>query len=246
MISLYSYLLPAIIKLARENRPVTRNVTIAAAILSAIGGILYYSRSTLPEDWAFLGNGVALLLIWGGASVTAVGLLAIAPIDILGIEDELEPIRQEREEIQQRIDRETRPDITDNILLNLNQINEYYTINKSQARSSFRSSVFAIIVGLLTIVGGVWIFYLQPESNVQLATVSTVGGVLAEFIGAAYFVLYNKTMDQANHLHDRLVKMQDTMLAISLCDRLEDNPSRHDAIKQVITALLTREAPSST
>jgi hypothetical protein len=246
MIGLYSDLLPAIIKVARENRRVTLYVTILAAILAVIGGILYYSRSNLPERWSSLGTSVALVLIWGGISVTAIGLLAIAPIDILGVEDELKPLRQEREEIQQRIDQETQPDITDNILLNLNQINEYYTINKSQARSSFRSSVFAIIVGLLTIIGGVWIYYLQPESNVQLAAVSTMGGLLAEFIGAAYFVLYNKTMDQANRLHDRLVKMQETMLAINLCGQLEEGPSRHDAIKQVITALLTRDAPSTT
>ena len=40
----------------------------------------------------------------------------------------------------------------DKIDLGLNQLEEYYVINKNQARNSFHISLFAIIVGFLTIV----------------------------------------------------------------------------------------------
>src|SRR5262245_7113644 len=46
---------------------------------------------------------------------------------------ELAPIRKEREEIRDRIKgKRKEPDIFDTIQLNLNQLEEYYTINKSQ------------------------------------------------------------------------------------------------------------------
>jgi hypothetical protein len=124
----------------------------------------------------------------------------------------------------------------------LNQLAEYYKINQDQAKSSFRASVFAIIVGLVTIVAGAWIFYLGRSPNLKLTAISTLAGVLSEFIGGAYFVLFNKTSDQSNYLHDRLVKTQDTMLAVSLCGNIEDSSARNDATRDIIATLLERSA----
>jgi hypothetical protein len=45
---------------------------------------------------------------------------------------ELQPIRTERREIQERILHQKEPNIFDTIQLSLNQLNEYYTINKAQ------------------------------------------------------------------------------------------------------------------
>src|SRR5262245_57720807 len=60
-------------------------------------------------------------------------LFSLALIGSKQDDRELAPIRKEREEIRERI-KEKEPDIFDTIQLNLNQLSEYYTINKSQAR----------------------------------------------------------------------------------------------------------------
>ena len=65
---------------------------------------------------------------------------------------ELEPILTERKEIQERLSHQREPNIFDTIQLNLNQLNEYYTINKAQARRSFAASLFAIIAGLIVML----------------------------------------------------------------------------------------------
>jgi Mg2+ and Co2+ transporter CorA len=117
-----------------------------------------------------------------------------------GAESELTPILKEREEIEARINRTSRePDILDNVHLSLNELKAYYTINQRQARNSFRLSVFAIIVGLITVVAGIWFFYFQ-RANVQLTAISAIAGVVVEFIGLAYFNLYNKATTQLNEL----------------------------------------------
>jgi hypothetical protein len=73
-----------------------------------------------------------------------------------GIDVDLDALRREREELRSRLAQEDKQehqgpaDILDTIRLNLNQLTEYYTINKGQARSSFRASIAAMIAGLAT------------------------------------------------------------------------------------------------
>lgn len=104
-------------------------------------------------------------------------------------------------------------DVLDSIRLSLNQLTEYYTINKARARNSFRLSVFVIVTGLATIVFGIWLFYFR-SSNMPLAAISTVAGVLVEFIGGAYFYLFNRATNQLNYFYGTLVRSQETMLAV--------------------------------
>jgi len=174
-------------------------------------------------------------------------LLSFMPREVLevsGLELELQPIRKERAEIRERIEQEAVPNVFDTIQLGLNQITEYYTINKSQARKSFAFSVFAVIMGLCTLIGGIWLFYFGKAPNVRLAALSGIGGLLLQFIGGASFYIYNKSLDQLNFFYDKLIRMQDTMLSIQLCNALEDK-SRQDSIRErLILEILTRHGNS--
>ncbi len=157
-----------------------------------------------------------------------------------GIDLELEPIRKEREEIRQRIERDPSANVLNTIELGLNQITEYYTINKSQARNSFAFSVFAVVTGLVTLVGGAWLFYFGKYPNSQLATLSSIGGILLQFIGGASFYIYNKSLVQLNYFYDKLLRMQDTMLSIQLCNQLDDKSRQSEIRERLILEILTR------
>lgn len=165
------------------------------------------------------------------------------------VDSELDAIRREREEIEMRLNemRSVQPkqteDIFDTVRLSLNQITEYYTINKSQARNSFRASLFAVVAGLLTIVGGVWIFYFQPHPDIKLTLISGIAGLLAEFIGAAYFNLHNKSLSQLNYFYEALVQMQNTMLAVKLCENLPEE--RATELREKLIMTLIGLTPSS-
>ena len=130
----------------------------------------------------------------------------------------------------------------DTIQLSLNQLTEYYAINKSQARSSFSFSVFAVIVGLATLIGGIWFFYLTEKQNIQLAAISGIAGALIQFIGGAYFYLYRRSLDQLNYFFNQLVKMQDTMLSIRLCEQIASEEKKNELREKVILTLLERSS----
>jgi hypothetical protein len=170
-------------------------------------------------------------------------LASFAPLDFTKIRTgdfDIASIREERKEIKRRISQSPK-DVVGTIQLNLNQLTEYYAINKNQARSSFGWSIFAIIAGLITLIGGIWLFYLQEKPNIQLATISSIAGILAEFIGAAYFFLYVKSINQLNFFFVQLLRLQDTMLSIKLMEDIKDESKQDDVRKKLISAIMSRQ-----
>ncbi|QZP31489.1 TRADD-N-associated membrane domain-containing protein [Pseudomonas sp. DR48] len=183
-----------------------------------------------------VGFGLLSVLVWISYSD-----LQLKGGDIFNIE--LERIREERNTIQERLSEAPKSeDVIDTIQLNLNQLSEYYVINKSQARTSFGFSVFAIVSGLVSIIGGVWLFYFKETPNFQLTAISSVAGVLAEFIGAAYFYVYRKSLEQLNFFFMQLVRMQDTMLSVRLCEQVLPEDRQMQLRAQIIMTLLQRSS----
>lgn len=208
-----------------------------------------------------LGIGVELAFItWRNASLSGgrsvglpdipTGLLALLGIaastyvvsKVVGAsrqaDAELESVRAERKDIEQRIEKREGGglDIFGVIRLGLNQITEYYTINKSQARNSFTASMIAVIVGFGLLCLGILLGYDHSEAK-EVAILSAVSGVLLQFIGGAYFYLYNRSLQQLNFFYETLVRLQDTMLAIQQVDLLAES-GREKARESVIKALI--------
>lgn len=129
-----------------------------------------------------------------------------------------------------------------NIQQILDQATEYYEINKSQAKSSFVISISAMVLGFLIIAVGILVFYFKTNPNAQIIAIILISGVVTEFISGAYFWLYNKNIQQLNYFFDKLVKLQDTMLAVTMINRV-DEKSQPEILKQVISILITRNEP---
>ena len=233
----------------RENPTVRLWITV-------VFGVLFVASIALQATAALVFSAELL----PGVKDVAPGIIAIAgiglmlaslsytPIRIQGggvTRIELTSLQEEREKLHERLADKPKPDVLDTIQLSLNQLTEYYAINKGQARSSFGFSVFAVVIGLATIVGGIWIFYFSNTPNVQLATISSIAGVLVEFIGGAYFYLYRKSLIQLNLYFRELVNMQDTMLSVRLCEQVAPVEYQNQLREKVIVALLERSSRSN-
>lgn len=120
------------------------------------------------------------------------------------------------------------------------QLAEYYQLNVKQLRWSFGSSLAALFAGLAALLIGVGLVLAgQAGLASQLAI---LGGLLTQFIGAGFFFLYSRNLQQLNVFYDKLVKHQDTIYAISLANGLEE-PARSNAIQAVVGNLLSRGEP---
>jgi hypothetical protein len=65
------------------------------------------------------------------------------------------------------------------------------------------------------------LYYFRQNENLQLATISGIAGVVSQFIGAAYFYLHRKSLEQLNYFYEQLVRMQYVMLSIKLCEEVQ-------------------------
>ncbi len=166
------------------------------------------------------------------------------PIDFKNPFDvELEKLSVEREKLKEKVqdkDSEVENNVFNTIQLNLNQTTEYYTINKSQARQSFRASMIAIIAGLITILIGIWFMYFK--GNVTASTISIVSSVLLEVIGGMYFYVYKKSLEQLNFFYEKLEKTQDTMVAIELTNSINDEARKIELQEKIIVNLIERSS----
>ncbi|MEC0234861.1 hypothetical protein P4H71_11035 [Paenibacillus kribbensis] len=219
--------------------------SLGISIFTTIGSIIlliltfqtdYYEVNELVTNVMIIFMVFSVLLLF-------VSILSFSknPIKIESVfEIQLEELNEEREKLKKRISDKPKDDIFTTIQLNLNQTTEYYTINKSQARKSFNSSIFAMTIGMLTVVVGIWLFYSGNKPRYDIATMTTIAGVLIEFISGAYFYVYNKSLNQLNHFYDKLERMQDTMLAIELCNDLKDEEKKNEMKEKIILNLLSR------
>lgn len=157
-------------------------------------------------------------------------------------EFEIEKIRDEREELKKEVFKETPAtpqikDVVSTIKLNLNNLDEFYLITKNQAKSSFRISLVAIFVGFLTLISGIWIFYLQGTPNLQLTALSSISAIVIEVIGSLYFFMYKESIKQLNYFYGKLYQIQNVMLAINLSHEIKED-KRTEMMNQIILSLL--------
>jgi hypothetical protein len=65
-----------------------------------------------------------------------------------------------------------------------------------------------------------------------------VSGLITQFIGAAYFVMYRKSINQLNYFYSQLTRNQDTMVSVKLADTLSDENKRNLVKEYIIKELL--------
>jgi hypothetical protein len=238
---IFKSIISLLITLFRKNKKIRIYVVIGLSIYitSIILIQVFISEKIDKEVLQFLGalGSVCMFLF-------LIALISYTPytIDKDGLKVELDIIKQEREKIIERISKKDN-NVVDTIQLSLNKITEYYTINLSQARSSYKWSITAIVIGLITLIAGAWLIFFQTTPNITVGIITGISGILIEFIGASNIYIYNKSLSQLNLYFRELINMQDTMLAIELCEKIDNsNPNKIEITEKIILSLMGRSS----
>ncbi|HWE93297.1 MAG TPA: hypothetical protein VG269_04925 [Tepidisphaeraceae bacterium] len=127
----------------------------------------------------------------------------------------------------------------DALKLDLSRLNEYYVINQSQARTSFRWAILAMFVGFGTIITGVWIFYAKASVPDKFMTgISTAAGCVVNVVSAFFLYLHSKTQQRSIYYFDQLSRLQKLFIAIRLADLHDDAQAKKEARNVVIHSLV--------
>ena len=122
------------------------------------------------------------------------------------------------------------------------QLDHYYNLNIKHLKLSFFASIAALFLGLtVLLIGAVLVISGRTGLSTQL---SIIGGVLTEFIGAGFFILYNKNLVQLNVFYEKLIKHKDTLYAIGLAREVPEE-SRTSILTAIVGSLLSRGEPQT-
>lgn len=124
----------------------------------------------------------------------------------------------------------------------IQKLRDFYSATLFQQKVSFWSSIIASAAGLLAVILA-FFAYFYDRNNLSESVVLGVAGVLSQFISAAFFYLHNKSTSQALAGFEKLVKFQDTRLAVDLVSRMD--PKNHDYMyMSIINVLILRNEPN--
>jgi len=155
----------------------------------------------------------------------------------------LNQIRIEKKEIVDELKSATGDDIFKNLLqLKLNSLEEYINLTRFQAQQTFNLSRNISIIGfgllslgiILSIIGNY--YGLKILDTAYLAAIS---GIIIEFISGVFFAFYNRTLQQINLFHNKLIESQNIAIALVTNDQIEDPNKRDDCKFELAKILLT-------
>src|SRR5947209_7266411 len=154
------------------------------------------------------------------------------------LDAELLPVKEERQEIKERLRDKTREESIDTIQLGLNQLTEYYATNKHQGRQGLIFGFFVLVGGLLVVASGLWFFYLRTSPDLELTAIASLSGTVLLLLSAISFFTYKRSLANLHSSFDQFAKMYDTLLAIRRTQELPDEQRHVQIVEPVILTLL--------
>ncbi|TKJ38514.1 hypothetical protein CEE37_12155 [candidate division LCP-89 bacterium B3_LCP] len=127
------------------------------------------------------------------------------------------------------------------LLINIAALEGYIAQTRIQAQQSFSLSRIMAIVGffLLAIAIGISIFStFSGNVNLNAVYLSSIAGMLTEFIAGVFFYLYNKALQQINLFHDKLVTMQQVSMSFLATSMVTDEAKRDQAKMELANKLI--------
>lgn len=127
----------------------------------------------------------------------------------------------------------TEIDALGRMMINLEDIKEFYTWSQKQAKASF---VLAIILcmlgfGLLTVA---ILFPLVFKMDIQASILPAIGGVITELIAGTALIIYRNSLLQLNHYHKALHEDERFLSSVNLLSKFSTVEAQDEMLKEII------------
>jgi hypothetical protein len=125
------------------------------------------------------------------------------------------------------------------------KLEAYFDRNLSQVNQVFWLAVSVMIIGFGFVLGGVFLALKQPQITTP-AIVAGVSGVITEFLGATFLVIYRSTMAQAGEFMWVLERINTVGMAVQILDSIPESQTElKDSTRAEVVALLLNANISS-
>lgn len=104
-----------------------------------------------------------------------------------------------------------------------------------QAKLAYNCALLAVFLGIILISAGIVFIYLN---KIEITIVSSVVGVLSEFISAILFNFSNKANDKLEKVQKDLSKFENARVGLELISNIEDQSTKDAAISKLVDVVL--------
>lgn len=101
------------------------------------------------------------------------------------------------------------------------KLEAYFDRNLNQVKMIFFVAVVAMLAGFGFILWGLELAVSNPE-HVKVALIASASGVITQFIGLTFMVIFKSTMQQANQFMSILERINTVGMAVGILDAIKD------------------------
>lgn len=204
------------------------SISLCLSIITIIIGSLFFPIKSSPKE-----NEI-VIIIFGSLLAIAFLLYSVA----IGYIENKDREKKEEKIIEKEIQVIKNPDKPQLAWdLARNKLENYLRENLSQVQSIFLLSVISMLVGFgLIIYGAIMVF--EAPKNFQPAIVVAISGMIVNFIGASFLLLYKSTMNQAKEYVSVLERINAVGMSVQIIDTIEDKEAK---IKDEVKAELAKK-----
>jgi hypothetical protein len=102
------------------------------------------------------------------------------------------------------------------------KLESYLNRNLAQIRWIFYWTVIIMSIGFGIIIYGIVKVY-EHDANINATLITVISGILVEFIGATFLVVYKSTMEQAKDFMNVLERINAVGMSVQIIDRIEED-----------------------
>ncbi len=119
------------------------------------------------------------------------------------------------------------------MLINLEDIKEFYTWSQKQAKASFVLAVSMCISGFVLMIASI-ILPIAFRLSFQMSIIPAVGGVITELIAGTALVVYRNSLSQLNHYHKALHEDERFLSSVNLLGKFSTAEAQDDMLREII------------
>ncbi|MCM1124116.1 MAG: toll/interleukin-1 receptor domain-containing protein [Eubacterium sp.] len=144
-----------------------------------------------------------------------------------------EEIKKGEHEYSESEDKKNEIDALGRMLINLEDIKEFYTWSQKQAKASFVLAVLMCISGFALMIASI-ILPIAFRLSFQMSIIPAVGGVITELIAGTALVVYRNSLSQLNHYHKALHEDERFLSSVNLLGKFSTVEAQDDMLREII------------
>ncbi len=119
------------------------------------------------------------------------------------------------------------------MLINLEDIKEFYTWSQKQAKAAFYLAICMCVLGFLLMATSV-VLLMVFDLSIHASLLPTIGGIVTEVIAGTALIVYKHSLLQLNHYHKALHEDERFLSSVNLINKFNSPDVQDEMLREII------------